>query len=410
MSSANNVSGQAYSLTVLAPISDGHEAELARYLDGLQSGDSSPLARVRGTHFARWVVIDDVVYEGPDEGDREHLQHARLLFTSNFDGRLDSYLEALRAGLGDSADTIWGHCIGYPGASDAGAFGEYFRHHQIDSSLFFAAYGDRTVEDVKRSLAVRTKFIELRASGAGPAGARLEDRLPGGVPRMTDLDLDRIQGFVVRGYRLPLAGYIFLRIDDPARAAAWIAEITNDVLTAAPWSAKPDSGVNIAFSYAGLSALAAAERRRSPAFRKSSARGWPRARACSVTRVTTRLRTGKRRWAVEDVHILVMISAVHQQALSAHDQRIRESIEQAGGLTTISDEIGNALPGNREHFGFADGFAQPDIEGAALVPARRWRTAARRQVAAYPGRRVHLRLSRRGERPAAGADTGRARH
>ena len=77
---------------------------------------------------------------------------------------------------------------------------------------------------------------------------------------MTDLDLDRIQGFVVRGYRLPLAGYIFLRIDDPTRAAAWITEITGEVLTAAPWSAKPDSGVNLAFSYAGLAALQVLQR------------------------------------------------------------------------------------------------------------------------------------------------------
>jgi hypothetical protein len=167
MSSANNVSGQAYSLTVLTPIVDGHDAELARYLNSLQSGDRSPLGRVRDTHFARWVVIDNVIYEGPDQGDREQLQHARLLFTSNFDGQLDSYLESLRTGLGDSADAIWGHCIGYPGSSDAGAFGEYLRHHQIDSSLFFAAYGDRTVEDVKRSLALRTKFVgfAVRAQG-----------------------------------------------------------------------------------------------------------------------------------------------------------------------------------------------------------------------------------------------------
>lgn len=167
MSSANNTSGQAYSLTVLTPIIDGQETELATYLNGLQSGDQSPLAGVRGTHFARWVVIDDVIYEGPDEGEREHLQHPRLLFTSNFDGQLEPYLEALRTGLGDSANTIWGHCIGYPGTEDAGAFTNYLRHHQIDSSLFFAAYGDRTVEDVKRSLAARTKLVEfvLRAQG-----------------------------------------------------------------------------------------------------------------------------------------------------------------------------------------------------------------------------------------------------
>lgn len=169
MSHANNISGQAYSLTVLTPIVDGHETHLAQYLNALSSGDASPLAGVAGTHFARWVVIDDVINEGPDQAERDHLEHPRLLFTSNFDGDLDPYLEALRIGLGESADTIWGHCIGYPGAADADAFARYIRHHQIDSSLFFAAYGDRTVQDVKRSLAVRTKLIEfaLRAQGLG---------------------------------------------------------------------------------------------------------------------------------------------------------------------------------------------------------------------------------------------------
>jgi hypothetical protein len=167
VSSAHNISGQVYSLTVMTPILNGHETELARYLDGLQSGDQSPLAAVGGTHFARWVVMDDVIYESPDQGDREHLKHARLLFTSNFDGKLDPYLEAMRTGLSDSADTIWGHCIGYPGTAGASAFANYMRHHQIDSSLFFAAYGDRKVEEVKSSLALRIKFIEfaLRAQG-----------------------------------------------------------------------------------------------------------------------------------------------------------------------------------------------------------------------------------------------------
>jgi hypothetical protein len=167
VSSAHNISGQAYSLTVITPIMDGHETQLAQYLNGLQGGDQSPLAGVRGTHFARWVVIDDVIYEGPDEGDHEHLKHARLLFTSNFDGELDPYLESLRTGMSDSADAIWGKCIGYPGSAEAHAFADYMRHHQIDSSLFFAAYGDRTVEEVKRSLALRSRFVEfvLRTQG-----------------------------------------------------------------------------------------------------------------------------------------------------------------------------------------------------------------------------------------------------
>lgn len=167
MSRADNVCGQAYSLTVLTPVIDGHETGLARYLDELPSGDQSPLAAVAGTHLARWVVLDDVIYEGTGQGEPEHLKHARLLFTSNFDGDCDRYFERLRVGLGDSADAIWEHCIGYPGRDDPRAFAGYLSHHQIDSSLFFAAYGDRTVTQVKRSLALRTQVIEfaLRAQG-----------------------------------------------------------------------------------------------------------------------------------------------------------------------------------------------------------------------------------------------------
>jgi hypothetical protein len=174
VSNAHNICGQAYSLTVLTPIIDGHEPELAHYLNGLQSGDQSPLAGVHGTHFARWVIIDDVTYEGPDQGEREHLKHSRLLFTSNFDGQLDPYLDALRTGLGASADAIWRHCIGYPGTEDAGAFSDYLRRHQIDSSLFFAAYGDRTVEDVKSSLARRTRFIDFALRAQGLAASELK--------------------------------------------------------------------------------------------------------------------------------------------------------------------------------------------------------------------------------------------
>ena len=72
---------------------------------------------------------------------------------------------------------------------------------------------------------------------------------------MTTLDLARIQGFVVRGYRLPFSRYLFLRVDDAARTAAWVADTTAEVLSAAPWDDKPDSGVNVAFSYSGLSSF-----------------------------------------------------------------------------------------------------------------------------------------------------------
>jgi hypothetical protein len=167
---SRNICGQAYALTVVTPILPGHETRLAAYLDALTTGPASPLANVPGTHFARWVVIGDVVFEIPKQT-RDHLKVPRLLFTSNFDGELKPYLEGLRTGLGAAADAIWGHCAGYPGSDDGSAFARYMRGHQIESSLFFSAYGDRTVEQVTSSLAERRALMAfaLRAQGMAPA-------------------------------------------------------------------------------------------------------------------------------------------------------------------------------------------------------------------------------------------------
>jgi hypothetical protein len=161
-----NISGQAYALTVLTPIVEGHEDALTRHLDRLPGGDGSPLARVPGTHFARWVVIPDVVYEGAGQR-HDHLEASRLLFTSNFDGPPAPYLEALRTGLGEDADAIWGHCRGYPGRGDGAAFARWMRAHQLVSALFFAAYGDQTVGEVHANLEQRARLIEFALSAQG---------------------------------------------------------------------------------------------------------------------------------------------------------------------------------------------------------------------------------------------------
>jgi Dyp-type peroxidase family len=182
---------------------------------------------------------------------------------------------------------------------------------------------------------------------------------------VTALDLHRIQGFVVRGYRLPLARYIFLRIDDPSAGGAWISEIAGEVLTAAPWSEKPASGLNIAISYAGLVALTLPSQTLA-SFPEEFREGM----AARASLLGDEDLSAPANWetplGTPEVHVLVMIAAAHQEALSAHDQRIRAGIERSGGLTVVYDDLGSFMPDYREHFGYADGFAQPDIEGAGL--------------------------------------------
>jgi Dyp-type peroxidase family len=188
---------------------------------------------------------------------------------------------------------------------------------------------------------------------------------------MTELDLARIQGFVLRGYRLPYAGYLFLRIDAPDRAAAWIAEVMGEVLTAAPWAAKPESGLNIAFTYSGLSALQIAD-----ASLATFPQDFREGMAARAGLLGDDGESAPANWRAPlgrpDVHVLVMISARHPEALQAHDQRVRAALQRHGGLTVVDDDVGAALPEGKEHFGYADGFAQPAIEGGptAALPGQ----------------------------------------
>ena len=84
---------------------------------------------------------------------------------------------------------------------------------------------------------------------------------------MTELDLNDIQGLILRGYRLSFASHLVLRIDDADAFRRVLAPLTEEneespyITVAEDWKRKPPenedatSCVNIAFTYAGLEAL-----------------------------------------------------------------------------------------------------------------------------------------------------------
>ena len=172
---SRNVSGQASALSVLTPILDGHADTLREHLEGLGDGAASPLARVPGTHIARWVVIDDVIYQGDGQPKRDTLS-PRLLFSSNFDGDVGAYLEGLRTGMAADADAIWSHCRGYPGHEDGPPFAAWMRAHMLEAALFFAAYGGMTVEQVHANLQRRRSLLSLVLDAQALPAADLKAR------------------------------------------------------------------------------------------------------------------------------------------------------------------------------------------------------------------------------------------
>src|SRR4029079_16054795 len=75
----------------------------------------------------------------------------------------------------------------------------------------------------------------------------------------SQIELADIQGNVLRGYTMPAAAYLFLRIVDVERARALMTRMLPQVATAEPWSERPGAAMNVAFTPAGLARLVAPE-------------------------------------------------------------------------------------------------------------------------------------------------------
>ena len=175
MGDSRNRVGTSYALTVFTPIVAGREDELRAHLEGLPQGAGSALARVEQLHTARMQIFDHLVHQGARQKP-DRLKSNYLVFTANFDGDRDDFLDAICARLAPEADALWGHCAGYPGASNRAAFKRYIAEHQIHTNLSAAAYATASVSRVRESLALRDRVVDFAADAQGLDAAALKER------------------------------------------------------------------------------------------------------------------------------------------------------------------------------------------------------------------------------------------
>jgi Dyp-type peroxidase family len=187
---------------------------------------------------------------------------------------------------------------------------------------------------------------------------------------VVSLALNDIQGNILRGYGFPFAAYLFFEIPDASSGRRFLGEILEQVTTAEPWAESPGTTTNIALTYEGLRALDADEvvlGELPYAFREPIA-----VRAQRVLGDTDESRP--ERWntglGTGCAHILVMIngSAGNEQLFEDAVERVVDRAEHHG-LRMVHRDDAKALENQREHFGWADGFSQPAIEGGP-VPSR----------------------------------------
>ena len=123
--------------------------------------------------MARFVIVPDFNNKAHYKQRREeHLEIPTLIFSSNLDGDLDSYLDGLAAGMADHVAAIWGRCIGGP--QDAKGLKAYLKHNQIACGFFYAAYGQATVPKVKAALDQRERLMAFATRTQGMAPAELQ--------------------------------------------------------------------------------------------------------------------------------------------------------------------------------------------------------------------------------------------
>jgi hypothetical protein len=174
-----NVSGTVYGLTILSPIVDdpnaqiSHDCAIRQYLANLPNGHTSPFAQVSSTHMCRLVVMDDVIYVGTPARE-EHLSSRYLVFESNFDGDLEPYLMRMATEIPDVMDSVWGHCVGYPGVRDVNAFVAYMKKCQLNTTFYFADVNNHTVQSTLRALKVQASVADFIAKHQGQSPSELQ--------------------------------------------------------------------------------------------------------------------------------------------------------------------------------------------------------------------------------------------
>jgi hypothetical protein len=142
-------------LTAVTPIRRGHRPRLHQVLAELAqrigSGGPTPLDEIGTVHFARWAVLPS----GDDAGS--------LLFTSNFDGPWENYIEDFAAKSAPTFDAVYCHCEGWPlnGARDVDAFKAYVRKYEVQAEVYYRAYPMATVRQVTSALRLKAATITL---------------------------------------------------------------------------------------------------------------------------------------------------------------------------------------------------------------------------------------------------------
>jgi hypothetical protein len=106
------------------------------------------LTRVQTIHFARWVLLDG---------------KKRMLFASNYDGSLDSYMDDFINKVAWGINLVFSAGVGFPrtswlligGARYEQKYNTFLHRHQLPTAVWYMAYPGLSVADLNRNTRIR---------------------------------------------------------------------------------------------------------------------------------------------------------------------------------------------------------------------------------------------------------------
>jgi hypothetical protein len=179
------IGGSAYALTTILAIRPGREHLLR---SRILAWPDSPFGRLPSTHFARLVVLDRMVFEGPARL-RPEFSLQYLLFSATFDGdsgeARDRYLEQMCQRMPVELERVFGLCAGAPCpvARDPARFRDWVVANLIPVSSFFAHRPTATVPQIKRARRLRRRVRDFALANAYARPNLLQERFERQFPR-----------------------------------------------------------------------------------------------------------------------------------------------------------------------------------------------------------------------------------
>jgi Dyp-type peroxidase family len=192
------------------------------------------------------------------------------------------------------------------------------------------------------------------------------------------VDQADLQGNVLCGYgnEFRHGHYAFVQFADGVAARRLLEELAPRLTNAVPWDGQQvDLTLNVALTFDGLAAVGVPGRALEtfPDDFREGMEGRATLLGDTGENEPSRWDRGLR---AGDVHLMIAAFARDARLLSEHRRRV-DALLATGGLT-LAHEVGTELlphPGEnhfaREHFGFADGLAQPSIAGERVGPYKK---------------------------------------